>query len=55
MSNAKIEANKPDESARRELSLSELESAAKGASSGKTNSGATFLNVELKQADVTSF
>jgi hypothetical protein len=57
MSNAKIEANKPDESARRELSLSELEtvSAAKGASSGKTNSGATFLNVEFKQADVTSF
>jgi hypothetical protein len=57
MSNAKIETNKPEENATRELSLVELEtvSATKGASSGKTNSGATFLQYDFKQVSVTSF
>jgi hypothetical protein len=40
-----------------ELTEKELEgvSAGKGASSGKTNSGATFLKFDFKQVYVTSF
>ena len=57
MNKAKIEIDKMEENATRELSLVELEtvSAAKGALSRKISSGVTFLKFDLKQAYVTSF